>query len=130
MSRPDCWAKSSRPWSTDSTRIAACASSTAPTPTDPARGNSSAAQVPVAVQPAAEALGVVPAEQPRQLLAQHPTQPQAELGGLVGGVGPFGNDAVDDARAPQVGRADALRLRHLTGVVDVPVHDRRGPFRR
>ena len=48
------------------------------------------------MQPAAEALGVVPAQQARQLLAEHPPEAEAELGRFVGGVGPLGHHAVDD----------------------------------
>src|SRR3954468_14985623 len=54
----------------------------------------------VAVQPAAEPLGVVPAQQPGQLLAEHPAEPQAELRRLVGRIGPLGHDAGDDAPPP------------------------------
>ena len=57
-------------------------------------------------------------------------EPQAELGGLVGGVRALGHHAVDDPGPPQVGRPHALGLRHLPGVVDVAVHDRRRALRR
>ena len=62
------------------------------------------------MQPAAHPLAVVPTEEAGQLLAEHPAQPQAELGGLVGGVRSLGDDAVDDPRPPQVGRPHALAL--------------------
>ena len=57
----------------------------------------SAAQAPVPVPPGAEALGVVPAEQAGQLLAEHPGQPSAEVPRLVGGTGSLGDDGVDGA---------------------------------
>src|SRR3954453_2261858 len=58
----------------------------------------------VAVQPAAEPLGVVPAQQSGQLLAEHPAEPQAELRRLVGRIRPLGHHAGDDPPPPPAGR--------------------------
>ncbi len=69
-------------------------------------------------------------QQHRQLVAQHLTEPRAELLGLVGRIGPLGDDPVHDPGRPHVERADALGPRHVGRVGQVAVHDRAGALGR